>query len=165
MVEINAEEAQVLLQSEKWEYFNKSISIIFSKWTALQLASEGEESKITGLQELTLLYFKEDSVDKDHLEYNFYEWFLDECECEIEDGSLSQVALDLVDLFDEIMSGSLVSFKKLLIASPCNPCNDQDDDVDEEMTIAPNSALEISNNPNPKIVDEDGFELVQRRRK
>jgi hypothetical protein len=105
--------------------------------------------------ELTFEYFKDGAVEVDHLEYNFYEWFADECNVEIEDGSMLLVAQDLLDIFQEIMNGYLVNFNLLKESYSKSSAAEQAE------------TMEIIEQPaeKEKIIDEDGFELVQRRRK
>ena len=77
-----------LLAMEKWKIFEESVEIIFDNWTALVLVTgEEEPEKLLELRDLTVLYFKEEhlNIEVDQLEYNFYEWFLDEFNCELED--------------------------------------------------------------------------------
>ena len=77
-----------LLEMEKWNIFEECLSIIMNNWTGLTLVTgEEEPEKVQELQNLTLSYFKEEhlNIEIDHLEYNFYEWFLDEFDCELVD--------------------------------------------------------------------------------
>jgi hypothetical protein len=153
----------VLLETEKWDYFKEAVTMILSSWTALQLATESDESKWQELVELIFDYFQQDAVEIDHLEYNFYEWFLDECSVEVEDRSMLLVARDLVDLHKELMTGNLGSFNLLKKAySSKSASKSLEQSQDEEMLPATSDATA---NTKTKIIDEDGFELVQKRKK
>ena len=63
------------------------MEIIFRNWTALVLVSGDDKEKMAELLDLTFDYFKQEhlQIELEQLDYNFYEWFLDEFECEIED--------------------------------------------------------------------------------
>lgn len=77
----------VLLEVEKWSIFKECLDIVFKNWTALQLVTEDAPEKYMELLELTFDYFQQENlqIELEHLDYNFYEWFIDEFDCEIED--------------------------------------------------------------------------------
>ncbi|KAJ3347892.1 FKBP12-associated protein [Kappamyces sp. JEL0680] len=154
-----------LLASEKWDYFTKGLDIIFKNWTALQLAAD-DLDKANELRDITLDHFKElsaqgDRVEVDSLEYNFYCWFEDEAECSVEDGSLLQVATDLVALHTQLMQGDTAMALRLMAAQPTNGTaatrveGEQDSDLEPDaMQVEPVQSTAPSK-PEP-VIDEDG---------
>lgn len=154
-----------LLQSEKWILFKEAIELTFQSWSALQLASESENWR--ELAALTLDYFQQNQpVESDHLEYNFYEWFQDECDgCSVEDNSMMQVSKDLIllhkQLFDGKMEG-LFELRHLYKSKGAHaaPGDSSSEEEDLEMQVEKPS----KSKPDP-VIDDDGFELVQRKRK
>ncbi|KAJ3307253.1 hypothetical protein HDV03_001738 [Kappamyces sp. JEL0829] len=163
-----------LLASEKWDYFTKGLDIIFKNWTALQLAAD-DLDKANELRDITLDHFKElsaqgDRVEVDSLEYNFYCWFEDEAECSVEDGSLLQVATDLVALHTQLMQGDTAMALRLMAAQPTNGTaatrveGEQDSDLEPDaMQVEPVQSTAPSK-PEP-VIDEDGFELVVKKKR
>ncbi len=171
----------ILLETEKWKYFSEGLNAVFRRWTALQLALVEEEQAVE-LFESTLEFFQDCHRDKepipfDSLEYNFYCWFEDELHCAVQDGSLIQVALDLISLYDEIMRGDWSMYSKLMAAQPLagtqasktqgyiSDGDSSDNEMQEDsMEVDP---MEVEPKPSKAepIIDEDGFELVVKKRK
>lgn len=137
------------MENNNWSLFSEAIELIFRRWTALQLASTSDE--ISNLRSTLLQYFQDGEVEFDSLEYNFYEYFND-LGVEVEDGSLGQVTNELLQFRDEIWMNDL---SRIIELRSMNPADSTEDIVMEKVKPVRQEA----------VIDDDGFELVQKKRR
>ncbi|KAI8898402.1 hypothetical protein BC833DRAFT_590028 [Globomyces pollinis-pini] len=179
-----------LLVSERWVLFSEAISMIFSKWTALQIAIDNcPYSHQTNLQsdllQLTVSFYKEfnGKIEPDELEKNFTAFIEDQLCCTVEDGSPLQVANDIVQLYKLIVVQcdlELFNRMKAEIQAKGNQAKtlsktiqdegaSDDSDWNESVMGDGDSVMGSEDmavdppKPTGPIIDDDGFELVQRK--
>jgi pre-rRNA-processing protein TSR2 len=83
-----------------------------------------------------------------------------------------QVSVDLVALFEELMRGDITMYSKIINAQPsstnCKTQGDTSEDDGDEMQddSMDNDSMEVEPKPSKPepIIDEDGFELVVKKR-
>ncbi|KAJ3312916.1 hypothetical protein HDV04_002573 [Boothiomyces sp. JEL0838] len=171
-----------LLVSERWTFFQEAVDIVFTKWTALQIAIDN--SPYTGqtpqkdLLEGTLEFFKEHNgqIHADELSNNFESFMEEQLDCFCEDNSPYQVSVHLLKLFGEIvinsdltslqsMRDALKRGKKVVSKVVVDEgASDSDMENDENMDVEMQVDTPVYTKPEP-IIDEDGFELVVRKKK
>ncbi|KAJ3318278.1 hypothetical protein HDV06_000721 [Boothiomyces sp. JEL0866] len=172
-----------LLVSERWAFFQEAVDIVFTKWTALQIAIDN--SPYTGqtsqkdLLEGTIEFFKEynGQVHADELATNFERFMEEQLDCFCEDNSPYQVSTHLLKLFAEIVGNSdltllqvmrdeLVRTGKKVVSKVVadDGASDSDMDNDENTDVEMQVDTPAYTKPEP-IIDEDGFELVVRKKK
>lgn len=176
------------------EGFEEGVAIIFSQWTALVLAVEnqwgGSESASKAdylIEDILEWFYKKKEHYADELEMELADALLEEFHVEVEDGSPSQVAKQLVELYAACLrndasvlqqlrqrqaTGAAAS-KKCVVDldgaqmdddSSSSDADSDDDEVDEDMGDAAAPAAVPLKVPQAPVVDADGFELVQKRR-
>ena len=129
-------------------------------------------------------------VDSSELEENLSGYFEEAFNVYLEDDSPALVAKDIVNLYRELSQGSLIRLEKLRSTSSAiaaaaaarranhNNQNDSsdDDDDDDDNNEGDNELngeddameMDISRSPVAKlepVIDEDGFELVQKKKR
>ncbi|RKO91191.1 hypothetical protein BDK51DRAFT_20976 [Blyttiomyces helicus] len=168
--------------------FIESITLVFSRWTALQLALDHQMAgastplRATELLEDTAAFFRThgSEVHADELDSNFTAFFEEVFCAELDDGSPLQVGRTLVKLYAEIVGeGRLELLEELRgkarvsgagrsVRAGGDADDDDEESGDEEegegeaMDVDVPVVRERAPWPEP-VVDEDGFELVQKK--
>jgi pre-rRNA-processing protein TSR2 len=179
--------------------FNEGLTLMFQRWTALQLVVDHQMGGIDTiemaqmLQKHTYDFFLNHglNVEPHELDENYIGYFEECFNADLEDGSGMQIANAAVGLFKELGQGSMESLNKLReLAAKGRPAgaamatrvrgdDDEDDSSDDDSDDFPMDGDDIAEAsrmqadepaaaPAPKpdpIVDEDGFELVQKPRR
>ena len=143
--------------------FETGVRQILLNWTALIICIENKPGKqyIDLLQELiTELYFNY-SIDVYCLIENLENYMEDEFQVDIQDGSIQQVCSDINLMFSELMNGQENVFKEVMsLKSYVRDTKLVDDeeieDNEEEIVLIRVAKV--------KVIDEDGFEMVTRKR-
>lgn len=158
-----------MLQQDK---LSNAISIILSQWTALRIAIEHSLAPESSMQELSQLVYEffmtEKQVYWDELAGNFDEYFLETFNMELEDKSSDSISKHLCLLFSELKEGKEDEYAKIVAAGKKNVAvceKDESSDSEDEMDEAMEVDVEPLAGPSEPVIDEDGFELVQRRRR
>ncbi|XP_020274203.1 pre-rRNA-processing protein TSR2 [Asparagus officinalis] len=174
------------LNPESFNLFSEGISLVLSRWTALQMAIENQwggrdsRQKSHDLASSILSWF---SQSKEPLYIDDLENILDECmalsfNTEIDDGSVEEVAEELMVMHEDCLRGNYESIEKLRKSVPMmnavsqskRVTNDDDDDEssDEEASdmmvdepVVPKSGPQPKQNEMP---DEEGWAVVAPRR-
>jgi pre-rRNA-processing protein TSR2 len=163
-----------LLILEKWQLFQNSIKMILSKWAAFQTVLEESNwpQKEIELFELILEFFQTQTVAEYELEDNLKEFIEYTFETEFEDGSIKLVSRDICRLFDSIMKEEMHLYEELVkfAATGKSKIKLENSLSDDETNEIDNDAMKLdepsSDTKKPeKVIDDDGFELVQRRRR
>ncbi|KAJ6841294.1 pre-rRNA-processing protein TSR2 [Iris pallida] len=175
------------LSPETLAKFSEGIALVLSRWTALQMAVEngwgGRESrqKSSNLADSVLSWFSQSS---DALYIDDLENFLDEemavsFNTEIEDGSVEEVAEQLMVMHEGCLEGNYESIEKLRNLLPLANAvrqskevsnDDTDESSDEEasdmVVDEPVMPKEMAvNKPKPReMPDEDGWSVVAPKR-
>ncbi|KAJ3287553.1 hypothetical protein HK104_008538 [Borealophlyctis nickersoniae] len=178
------------IDPSRWAAFSDAVRLVFSRWTALQLALDHQmagtatETCAKEMYDHTLSFFREHGTEvyPDELCDNYKGYFDEVFNAELEDGSPEQVGKALVSLYAEIMvQGKMDGYEALKqkAASGRNAAlastvvgDDSSDDEDEEGGGEDREAMEIDGGAGtapasaapsrpPPVIDEDGFELVQ----
>ncbi|OAY78946.1 pre-rRNA-processing protein TSR2 homolog [Ananas comosus] len=166
----------------------EGVSLVLSRWTALQMAVEngwgGRDSrrKADDLAASILSWFAQ---SKDPHYIDELENMIDECmvisfNAEIEDGSVEEVAEQLMIMHEDCLKGNYESIEKLRNSGPRINAVSQsrrviDDNEDEssdeeesEMAVdeAPSTAMAEDHHPKPAkaVPDEEGWSVVAPRR-
>jgi len=101
------------MNTEQWTQFEEGLRLILESWTALRLAVENQwggvnsQSKAQELTEDLVYWFTLNKKDPDvfQLEEQIFAALLEDFSTQVEDGSLSQVAQKMVDLYQECKNG------------------------------------------------------------
>jgi hypothetical protein len=163
------------------ENFSKAIHLVFQRWTALQMCVEHSEVSNPQLEmeafiQETIEFFQKykGNVTPEDLNSNFHQWLEQVFGVAVEDDSPLQVGKHCCSLFHQIVDlGDLSPLKELeasmaavkhrqaqsQIQEP-EEGSDQDSD-DSDMDV--DKPVETRHKPE-KVIDNDGYELVQRRR-
>jgi hypothetical protein len=161
----------VLLVTEKWKLFEHSIKLIISKWPAFQTVLQESTwlEKEQELFELTLEYFQETKVEPTELQENLQEFVEYTFGAEFEDDSYKLISNDICSLFGNIMNDQMGLYEELVkfadgtitLLGSVDPDSGTDQDVeeDEDVVVEPKPIKQ------EKIIDEDGFELVQKKKR
>ncbi|KAJ3108582.1 hypothetical protein HDU97_000864 [Phlyctochytrium planicorne] len=181
--------------AETLAMFEEGFKLIVDRWTALQLAVDNQMGgtntgvMVSTLQIHTRDFFKQygNQVEVDELEGNLQGYFEECFNIDLQDGSASQVARVTVQLYRELASqgrsdaldrlrstmknARAVTGSKAMAADSDyeDDDSDEDDGSDDDDAMQEDSGPSVQAPPPPppieKIVDEDGFELVQTRRR
>eukprot|EP01026_Neomeris_dumetosa_P066187 TRINITY_DN6393_c1_g1_i6.p1 TRINITY_DN6393_c1_g1~~TRINITY_DN6393_c1_g1_i6.p1 ORF type:complete len:187 (-),score=39.18 TRINITY_DN6393_c1_g1_i6:77-637(-) len=163
--------------------FEEGIKLILDRWYVLNLAIEmqwgsGEPSIKKGVlyENILQLFQTRKDLDELDLEDFFDEFFQIEFEVQAEDGSLSEVARDLINLHEQCSRNNFSKLDHLRSYQPfkidkqhavqmCEGGEGRDQDMDDEdendsdaMEVIEEEPKQVKNGP---IIDEDGFQLVQ----
>ena len=151
------------------EIFNNAVRAIFSRWTLLRLAvdqgwADGDEAQKADALVTRILEMVAPSVRRVPDESEIADVLHDSIEgtfnAQAEDGSVEEIARTILRLRAECSAGSVATATTYIqqAASDLSSSVGREDEAGEvEEVVAPAPA------PLP-IIDEDGFETVQRRR-
>lgn len=174
----------------------EGVSLVLSRWTALQMAVQDEwggrdsRRKADEFGETLLSWFAnfKDPLDVYDLEDLIEERMITDFNAELEDGSIQEVAGQLMDIYEECLSGYCTIIERLRETNPAKSsvsqskqvtteggCNSDDDEVDDyeenseetsDMAIdEPIPEVKLANVPKSKQVpDEDGWCVVAPRK-
>ncbi|KAG6516886.1 pre-rRNA-processing protein TSR2 homolog [Zingiber officinale] len=175
------EETRVVLSPQSLSFLGEGISLMFSRWTALQMAVEngwgGQESrsKSEELVSTVLSWFSQSKgplyIDdlENMLEENMEELF----NTEVEDGSIEEVAEELVIMHEDFLKGNYESIEKLRRLGPIatsvaqsKKIVDYDSDEVSEMIVDESNASDmvVEKPKSERVPDEDGWSTVTSRR-
>ncbi|KAG6524420.1 pre-rRNA-processing protein TSR2-like [Zingiber officinale] len=181
------EETHVVLSPQSLSLFGEGISLVFSRWTALQMAVEnawgGRDSRHKS-EELTstiLTWFSQSkgSLYIDDLENMLEENMLSLFNTEIDDGSIEEVAEELMIMHEDFLKGNFESIEKLRRSGPVissvaqskqignhdSEDESSDDEVSEMIVDEPKVSEMVAESPKPEQVpDEDGWSTVTSKR-
>ncbi|KAJ3392221.1 hypothetical protein HDU92_008573 [Lobulomyces angularis] len=162
---------------------NTSRSTSLAFWTALNICIEQDLAGFNSIQQKTYLYenilefFKKHSrnVEPHELARNFEDFFDEIFSLSLEDNSQYQIGTLLCKLYNEIFfSNSLEELTKLRNWSSMkksgtvkivnNEGESTDDDSDESLVDEEMLVVKEKSKIEP-VIDDDGFELVQKRRR
>ncbi|KAG4106778.1 hypothetical protein H8356DRAFT_922828 [Neocallimastix lanati (nom. inval.)] len=181
-------------QASNQEIFEKIVEVIFSNWTALQLAVD---HSLAGLktQEFYQNLFEEvinifkvykDQVEVSDLNENFLDFFSEIFNMDVEDDSPKQVGMLLVDAYKKtFIEGAGMEVLNTLLSKGKSNANklsqvqgDDDDSSDEDNDVDNNDSMETDEGTtsqqqpahhreprSKRVVDEDGWETVTSRRR
>ncbi|XP_078438405.1 uncharacterized protein LOC144708833 [Wolffia australiana] len=170
------------LSAEAIPLFIEGVSLVLSRWTALQLAVEdgwgGKDSrqKSKDLESDVISWFIQtnEPLYIDDLEAILDENMVRSFNAEIDDGSIMEVAEKLMILHEECLEGNYASLEKLRMTKPSVQAisqsqmmmnEDEEDESDMMMTDALNSEPVAAVERIPKqVIDEDGWSVVPPRK-
>ena len=140
------------------------LDLIFHNWTALQYFTTEEMTR--ELKELTI-DFVSSEFEQHELAYNLEQFIDHYFNSAFEDGSCNQVARDIYEFVVELRNGNslLPQYEQQFSKLPMRPQPDvrmESSDDDDDDGDSPNVQLEKSRRE--PIIDDDGFELVTRKR-
>ncbi|ORX79080.1 hypothetical protein BCR32DRAFT_328285 [Anaeromyces robustus] len=174
------------------EIFEKIVELIFSNWTALQLAVDHSLAGLKtqefyqNLYEEVLNIFSvyKDQVEVSDLNENFLDFFSEVFNMDVEDDSPRQVGMLLVEAYKKtFIEGTGMEVYNNLLAKGKSNANklsqvqgddDSDDDNDFDNDDSMDTDEATTSQPQPshqreprskKIIDEDGWETVTSRRR
>eukprot|EP01025_Chloroclados_australasicus_P024154 TRINITY_DN24312_c0_g1_i1.p1 TRINITY_DN24312_c0_g1~~TRINITY_DN24312_c0_g1_i1.p1 ORF type:complete len:184 (-),score=34.54 TRINITY_DN24312_c0_g1_i1:346-897(-) len=171
------------LTTAQQQQFNDGVKLILDRWYVLNLAVEmrwgkGEPSvkKEIMYDEILESFRTRKDLDELDLEDYFDEFFQVEFEMQVEDGSLSEVSRDLFKLHFECADNNfsrldhLRSFQAFKInqETAMQEDDESEEDQDEDgdaMDVIEEEPSEIKQAKNQPVIDQDGFQLVQRKRR
>jgi len=179
-------------QPDNQQIFEKIVELIFSNWTALQLAVDHSLAGLKtqefyqNLYEEVINIFKvyKDQVEVSDLNENFLDFFSEIFNMDVEDDSPRQVGMLLVDAYKQtFIEGTGMQLYNNLLAKGKSNANKlsqvqgDDDDSDDDNDFD-NDAMDTdeatTSQPQPthhreprskRVVDEDGWETVTSRRR
>ncbi|KAG6466331.1 pre-rRNA-processing protein TSR2 homolog [Zingiber officinale] len=175
------EETRVVLSPQSLSFLGEGISLMLSRWTALQMAVEngwgGQESrsKSEELVSTVLSWFSQSKgplyIDdlENMLEENMEELF----NTEVEDGSIEEVAEELMIMHEDFLKGNYESIEKLRRLGPIatsvgrsKKIVDYDSDDVSEMIVDESNASDmvVEKPKSEQVPDEDGWSTVTSRR-
>jgi pre-rRNA-processing protein TSR2 len=151
-----------------WKEFRHGLDMIYKKWTGLQLAISYSDydSAQEDLVRLTSEFFEESTVEVDELANNLEAFVEEELGCELQDGSPRQVARHICAFFGQLKQGDLRMYEKMnqefgtKATSAEVSDSDEDSDMEDEVEKLPQERKRIE-----PVIDDDGFELVQKGRR
>eukprot|EP00873_Tetraselmis_striata_P003281 jgi/Tetstr1/423545/TSEL_014218.t1 len=179
-----------VLPAEGRPYFEEGCRLVFDRWTALKLAVEqgwggpqSTDKALDVLDDVADWFYRRKDHYEDELEEELTAALSEDFNCDCEDGSPLQVAKALTELYRELCKGDLSGLERLRATAPASTqsCrveqvdrdgtvldgDDSDSDVemgDATMGEAPGPAAPPQPPPGP-VIDDDGFELVQKPRR
>ncbi|KAJ3274307.1 hypothetical protein HDV01_003158 [Terramyces sp. JEL0728] len=171
-----------LLVSERWAFFQEAVDVVFTKWTALQIGIDNSpypgQTPQKDLVEDTVEFFKEynGQIHADELASNFDRFLEEQLDCYCEDNSPYQVSTHLLKLFAEIIGNSDLTTLQVMkeelskrgrevVSKVVADEGASDSEMeDESMDVEMQADTPVYTKPEP-IIDEDGFELVVRKKK
>lgn len=157
----------VTIQPQIWKQLEQGMSMILKKWVGFQMAVQNSDFEDAHEQLLDLLleYFQNYTVTDDDLADNLNEFIMNELDCELEDNSPIQVSRHMCELFEELKNGNTQMLDKMKLNFTENNMDFEieDSDSDESLSDTELEPLEAKR-PEP-VIDEDGFELVQKGRR
>ena len=153
--------------------FTEFVNLTLLRWTALQLAIDQQFNKnqLEILTNLILDFFTSfKTVEPFELENNFIDYFDYYFNISVQDSSCLQVSNVLCDGYKKLLNGDLSDLNRLRslelkvdqVLSKCILNNKEDDDDNENIEDSMNNMHIIKEKQVP-IIDNDGFELVQRK--
>jgi hypothetical protein len=146
----------------KWNEFKNGINLIYKKWTGLQLAISDSDydNAHSDLVHLTVEFFQETTVEIDELGNNLEAFVVEELGCELQDNSPFQVAIHVCELFKQLSNGRVEMYEKMCeeLGTGSIPAVVESSDSDSDAESEPQEKFE-------PVIDEDGFELVQKTRR
>ncbi|KAF3339648.1 pre-rRNA-processing protein TSR2 [Carex littledalei] len=181
-------EVPQVLSGQAAAIFAEGISLVLSRWTALQMAVEnqwgGRESRgkadqlVASIQEF---FGQKEDLYIDELEELLEVYMLDSLSTEVQDGSVPEVAEQLMIMHEECLEGKYESIQKLKQLAPRTNAvsqskqvvNDNDDDSsDEEDSESDSMEMEATKEMDVDPVktgtkpgpDPDGWTVVANKR-
>ncbi|CAK7893118.1 pre-rRNA-processing protein Tsr2p [[Candida] anglica] len=172
--------------------FELGVCMAVYKWDELNTAVENSwggpnsAEKRDWISGVVIDLFEENLVDVQLIEESLLYAMVDEFDTEIDNDSALEIAALVVKIYREIHLGqtatvdtmyekfqakqaSRSSAAPVVIASDPNNPSDDDDDEDEEdegqqaPALVQDDSMQVDDEPQGPIVDEDGFETVQRK--
>eukprot|EP01024_Parvocaulis_polyphysoides_P048876 TRINITY_DN4687_c1_g1_i1.p1 TRINITY_DN4687_c1_g1~~TRINITY_DN4687_c1_g1_i1.p1 ORF type:complete len:236 (-),score=62.88 TRINITY_DN4687_c1_g1_i1:285-992(-) len=178
------------------QHFDEGVKLLLDRWYILNLAIEMRWGNVEPTIKKEILYENiidlfqnRKDLDEIDLEDFFDEFFQIEFQIQAEDGSLGEVARDLISMYFECSEENFSRIDHLKSYQPFpinknNQLNQNDEDEEsegegdddeggeamevieeEEGEEEKEKNQEIKQNKNTPVIDEDGFQLVQRKRK
>ncbi|KAF8534163.1 Pre-rRNA-processing protein TSR2-domain-containing protein [Trichophaea hybrida] len=161
------------LQTQKWEL---GVSLILTFWQPLRDAvssswggpdSSDKRDWLCGV--IADMWDEDPEASEDTVEYRLLQVMEDEFEVGLEDDSAFEVARQVVMLRKEVVEGMFATVDMLhqrFLAMAGNSPKPPKVEEDEEMGDAPTAAAAAAERERvERVVDEDGFELVQKGRR
>uniref|UniRef100_A0A1D1Y354 Pre-rRNA-processing protein TSR2 n=2 Tax=Anthurium amnicola TaxID=1678845 RepID=A0A1D1Y354_9ARAE len=177
---------QQKLSPDAHPLFVEGVSLVLSRWTALQMAVEdgwgGKDSrdKSQELESAVVSWFTQsnDPLYIDDLESMLDDGMVLSFNAEIEDGSIEEVALQLMIIHEECIQGNYASIERLrkskhemhAISQSKRVINGNDDESSDEevsdmMVDEPKPSDLAVDKPKPReVVDEEGWTVISSRR-
>lgn len=179
----------IIPTESRGQVFYECIGLVFSRWSALKVVQDNDlggdplrtGTKIQDLHDSVFEFFEEykTSASVEDLADNFYNYFEEAFDVELDDDSPDQVAVQLGRVYGAIVTqgnSSVLEELRLQCAKGLMSGQsitegeevDMDGEIDSEddMMMDPQSSSRAAPEaPREPVVDEDGFELVQSRRK
>ncbi|XP_020572622.1 pre-rRNA-processing protein TSR2 homolog [Phalaenopsis equestris] len=170
-----------ILSREAAQFLEEGIFLVLSRWTALQMAVEnewgGRESRRKS-EELASAIFSWFTQSKEPLYIDDLEKLLDEnmessFNTEIDDGSVEEVAEQLMVIHEDLLGGNFASIADLRKAAPATASVSQSrkveessDDEGSDMIVDESPQAEsLGDNKTEEIqVDDEGWRVVPPRR-
>ncbi|CAA6670090.1 unnamed protein product [Spirodela intermedia] len=178
----------LVLSAESVPHFVEGVSLVLSRWTALQMAVEdgwgGKDSrqKSQELEAGIVSWFiqSKEPLYIDDLERMLEESMVLSFNTEIDDGSVGEVAEQLMIIHEECLEGNYASIERLRMSKPGthavsqslrmmdeNEDESSDDEEASDMMMVDDLKLKpvVGGEKNPKqVVDEDGWSVVPSRK-
>ncbi|WOK91758.1 pre-rRNA-processing protein [Canna indica] len=171
-----------VLSPQSLSALGEGISLVFSRWTALQMAVEngwgGRDSRLK-YEELASTIVSWFSQSKDLLYIDDLENMLDDSmqdvfNTEITDGSIEEVAEQLMIMYEDCLKGNYESIQKLRLTPTISSVSrskqvvldeSEDEEASEMMVDEPKPTEMSAQMPKVKQVpDEDGWSTVTSRK-
>ncbi|EIE24994.1 hypothetical protein COCSUDRAFT_65050 [Coccomyxa subellipsoidea C-169] len=181
------------LPPEARPLFEEGATLVFRRWTALSLAVEGQWGGASSVEKAENIwaetmewFYKNKEHYSDDLGMELEDSMEQDFNMKLEDGSPYEVAKVLVLLHSELLARNEATLNRLRQSAPLPPTasrqervdrdgtvlagdgeassSDSDSDMDEDgMEATPSDAVQPAQRQGP-VIDEEGFELVQKRR-
>lgn len=168
------------LNSQSLNHFTEAISLILSRWTALQLVVQNQcggrdsSQKYHELASSILSWFvnSKGPLYIDDLEEGLYTFISDNFYADFQDGSVEEVAEHLMTVHEDCLNGNLETIEKLRTSGPgtsavqrsqreMNDNESSDDEVEESQDMLVDEptkpAMLLQNQKQKPVPDEDGF--------
>ncbi|CAL5222778.1 g5191 [Coccomyxa viridis] len=182
------------LQADRRPAFEEGVLLVFKRWTALCLALDGQwggsgsADKAQIIYEETLDWFyKKKEHYADDLGMDLEDSFESDFNAKLEDGSPYEVAKVLVLLHNELLQGSAETLDRLRRQAPADVSGSKQQTVDNDGAVISQGQEDGSSSDSGSsdgedgdaamgdvqqaekqhagpVIDEDGFQLVQRSR-
>lgn len=181
-----------ILPAEGRPFFEEGVRLIFDRWTALKLAVEqgwggtqSREKALDVLDDVVDWFYRRKEHYDDELEEELQAALSEDFNCDCEDGSPLAVAKALTGLYRDLCQGSMAELERLRATAPASTQSCRLEQVDRDGTVLEGDDSESDDEmgdatmndantqqaaqppsaPPAPIIDEDGFELVQKPRR
>ncbi|KAK9908850.1 hypothetical protein WJX75_003784 [Coccomyxa subellipsoidea] len=172
--------------------FEEGATLVFRRWTALSLAVEGQWGGASSVEKADKIwadtmdwFYKNKEHYSDDLGMELEDSMEQEFNMKLEDGSPYEVAKVLVLLHNELLARDDTTLTRLRQSAPVPPAASRQERVDRDGTVVAGNGDASSSDsdsdmeeggmeataadsmqaqPQGPIIDEEGFELVQKRR-